>query len=166
MKERFKEYLKKYLLIYTVAISIPILVGILSALFTKGNMDIYKEIVKPPLAPPSLLFPIAWSILYVLMGISSAQIYSRTEEARERRNSAFKFYIISLAFNFGWSIIFFNIGEFFYAFLWLLVLLYFVIRTILEYRKIYPLAAYLQIPYALWVAFAGYLNVAIAILNR
>jgi len=166
MKERIKEYLKKYLLIYAVAIAIPLTVGLLSALLTKDNMNIYSEIVKPPLAPPAILFPIVWSILYVLMGVSSAQICTRTEKMPERRTKAFKFYTISLILNFGWSIIFFNIKEFFYAFLWLLVLLYFIIRTILEYRKIYSLAAYLQIPYAVWVAFAGYLNIAIAILNR
>ena len=78
---------------------------------------------------------------------------------------ALGFYAVSLVINFSWSIIFFNLQAAFLAFLVLLALIYFIIRTILEYRKVYPIASYLQIPYLIWVIFAGYLNGGIWLLN-
>ena len=83
-----------------------------------------------------------------------------------KKNSAHLTYGLSLLFNFFWSIIFFNMRWFLFAFFWLLVLLFLIIRTIMKYYKIKPIAAYLQIPYALWVTFAGYLTIAIWFLNK
>lgn len=159
-------YIKKNAKIFAVSISLPILVGLFSAFLTKGNMNIYGEIVKPPLAPPALLFPIVWTLLYALMGISSAIIYADGNRLPEAKRRALSTYLISLLVNFSWSIIFFNVKEFFIALITLVFLLYLIIKTIIEYRRISPLAAYLQIPYALWVAFAGYLNFAIVLLNK
>lgn len=156
---------KPYLLIFSVAIAIPLAVGILSALFTRGNMNIYEEINRPPLSPPGMLFPIVWSVLYVLMGVSSGMVFHRREENPEAAASGLRYYAASLILNFGWSIIFFNLGSFLFAFIWLLVLLYTIVRTIICYYKVSPIAAYLQIPYAIWVAFAGYLNFVIWLLN-
>lgn len=151
---------------YAIAIAIPLAVGILSALLTMNNMNIYTELDSPPLSPPSWLFPIVWTILYVLMGVSSGLVWQNREVNPRKADEGLLFYSMSLVFNFFWSIIFFNLRQFLVAFVWLLVLLYLIIRTILSYRKVLPTAAYLQIPYSVWVTFAGYLNLGIWILNR
>lgn len=151
---------------YVVSILIALAVGGLSALLTMDSMDIYSEIITPPLAPPGFLFPIVWTILFILMGISAATIYTSDNGTAEQRSSALRVYAMSLAVNFLWSIIFFNFKAYLTAFAVLLLLLALIIKTIFEYREIEPVAAYLQIPYALWVTFAGYLNFAIWILNK
>ena len=153
--------LKSY--IYSILIALG--VGGLSALITSGSMDIYKQINTPPLSPPSVLFPIVWTILFTRMGISAAMVYN-TESAPVRvRNSALLTYGLSLVFNFFWSIIFFNMRMYLFAFIWLIVLWLLILITIIKYFKINKVAAYLQIPYLLWVAFAGYLNLGIYLLN-
>lgn len=151
---------------YIIAILIPLAVGLLSALLTRDSMMIYGDIVRPPLSPPSILFPIVWTILYVLMGVSSAMVWTRRKENPADAWAGLAYYAASLIFNFGWSILFFSFRQYLAAFLWLLVLWYLILKTILHYRKVVPLAAYLQIPYLLWVTFAGYLNLAVWILNR
>ena len=151
---------------YAFSILITLGVGGLSALLTRGNMDLYSEINTPPFAPPAILFPIVWSILYVLMGVSAAIIWNTESVMKSERKSAIYTYALSLFFNFLWSIIFFNMRAFLFAFVWLLVLLFLIVRTISKYRKISPFAAYLQIPYLLWVSFAGVLNFAIWYLNK
>ena len=150
---------------YAISIIIALAVGGLAAFLTRNSMDIYNEIITPPLAPPAILFPIVWTILYVLMGISAAMIYTETSAPYKERYSALAIYASSLVVNFAWSIIFFNLKAFLLAFIWLLFLFFLIIKTIIAYRKIKPIAAYLQIPYAVWVAFAGYLNFSIWILN-
>lgn len=157
---------KRKIWTYVIAIAIPLAVGILSSLLTRENMGIYQEVKTPPLSPPSILFPIVWTILYVLMGISSGMIWTMRESDPKQADTGICFYAISLAFNFAWSIFFFNMRWFLFSFVWLLALLYLIVRTILSYRKVHPAAAYLQIPYAVWVAFAGYLNIGIWFLNR
>lgn len=151
---------------YIIAIIIPLLVGGVSALITSGSMDIYSDINTPPLAPPSILFPIVWTILFILMGISSAMIFGSESAPLPQRKSALYTYALSLFFNFFWSIIFFNMRAYLFAFIWLVALWLLILRTIMKYLKINPVAAYLQIPYLLWVTFAGYLNFAIWLLNR
>lgn len=150
---------------YIVSILIALAIGGLSAFLTRNNMNMFDSINMPKLSPPSILFPIVWSILFVLMGISAAMIYNSNGH-QSKINSALLTYCASLIFNFFWSIIFFNMRWFLFAFIWLLILLYLIIKTVLKYYKIKPLAAYLQIPYILWVCFAGYLTFAIWILNR
>ena len=150
---------------YAVSILLALAVGGASALLTMGNMDIYKEVRTPPLSPPSILFPIVWTLLYILMGVSAAMIYTDKNSEYKERTSAIATYASSLVVNFAWSIIFFNLRAFLFAFIWLLFLFYLIIKTIISYKKIKPTAAYLQIPYAVWVAFAGYLNFGIWLLN-
>ena len=157
--------IKPYILPYAVAIAIPMTVGLISAALTKDNMNVYDKLTTPPLSPPGILFPIVWTILYILMGVSSAMVYMDKEKNPESAKKGLIWYGASLIFNFSWSIIFFNMQAAFFALLVLIALLYTIIRTILEYRKVNPTAAYLQIPYAVWVAFAGYLNVGIWLLN-
>ena len=151
---------------YVISIAIALAVGLFSALLTGDSMDLYGQLVMPPLAPPAVLFPIVWTILYVLMGVSAAMIWLRQEEDPAAASSGLSTYALSLAFNFLWSILFFNCRWFLFSFLWLLGLLVLILLTIRDYRIVSPAAAYLQIPYALWVTFAGYLNFAIWYLNR
>lgn len=156
--------MKNKLKTYLISIGIALGVGGLSALLTMGNMDLYSEINSPPLAPPGWLFPVAWTVLYVLMGISCAMILL-TPAPSAKKERAIAVYAASLVFNFGWSIIFFNLRAFFVAFAWLLVLWALILATVIVYRPIDKTAAYLQIPYLIWVAFAGYLNLMIFLLN-
>ena len=158
--------MKKQTRNFIVSVAISLGVGILSALLTRGNMNIYEELNTPPLSPPSFLFPVVWTVLYVLMGISAAMVYNTRTSPLARRKEALTLYYVSLFFNFFWSIIFFNIRAFLFAFVWLIVLLVLIILTIVKYYKINKTAAYLQIPYAVWVTFAGYLNFGIWLLNK
>lgn len=147
-----------------ICIAIPLLVGGLSALFTMGSMDDFAALDQPPLSPPGWLFPVVWSILYVLMGIAS-YIVLETPSSQEATTAAFKPYFVQLAFNFFWSIIFFNLGAFEIAFIWLLALLAIIVITTVRFWRINKWAGILMLPYIAWVCFAGYLNLAIAYLN-
>ena len=151
---------------FIISVLIALGVGGLSAFFTRNSMDIYGTINTPPLSPPSILFPIVWTILFALMGISAAMIYTNTTADEDSKDSALYTYGLSLVVNFFWSIIFFNFKAYFFAFIWLLLLLFLIVRTIIKYYKINPTAAYLQIPYLLWVTFAAYLNFGVWRLNR
>ena len=151
---------------YVISVLIALGVGALSALVTSGNMDIYDNIVRPPLAPPSWLFPVAWGVLFVLMGIGSAIIYTmRCQTNPLLRSSALRIYALNLVVNFLWSVIFFNFRAFLFAFIWIMLLWVIIIFMIIRFSKVSKTAAYLQIPYLLWVTFAAYLNLAIYILN-
>ena len=120
-------------------------------------------IIKPPLSPPAILFPIVWSVLYALMGIGAARISLCPPSAQRKR--ALYLYAAQLAFNFFWSIIFFRFQAFGFALIWLLILWALILWMILAFRKLDTLAGGLQIPYLLWVSFAGYLNAGVLLLN-
>lgn len=152
--------------LFAIAITIPLAVGGLSAFLTRGNMQLYSEVNTPPLSPPSILFPIVWTLLYILMGVSSGIVWANRKKDIKAAEAGISAYAVSLAFNFVWSLIFFNFRAFGFAFWWLIVLLLLILLTIYYYRKVSPVAAYLQIPYAVWVTFAGYLNAGIWWLNR
>ena len=139
-------------------------VGALSGWLSRDGMKLYTETVtQPPLSPPLILFPIIWGILYALMGISAARIYlSPPSPARSRGLNLF---VLQLVLNFFWSLIFFNTQAFLLAFFWLLLLWLLVLGMILVFRKIDPLAGWLQIPYLLWLTFAAYLNLGVWVLN-
>lgn len=160
-----KKKTKSIALTFIIAIAVPLATGGLSALLTKDNMNIYGEISTPPLSPPSFLFPVVWTLLYILMGVSSAFIWLQRKDEKEKADNALLIYAASLVFNFIWSLIFFNFRLYLFSFIWLVCLLVLIILTVVSYRRLCPVAAYLQIPYALWVAFAGYLNFGIWLLN-
>lgn len=147
----------------TLCIVIPLVVGALSAFFSGGMAD-FMAVKKPPLSPPGWLFPVVWTILYVLMGVASYLVLESGESDLVIGN-ALAVYGVQLIFNFFWSIIFFRYECYLCAFIWLLLLEIFIILTTLLFGKIDKRAAYLMIPYILWVAFAGYLNLGIAMLN-
>ncbi len=144
-----------------IAILIPLAVGTLSALFS-GNMTAYAGLKQPPLSPPGVLFPIVWTILYILMGLSSYIIY-RSEDPRKQ--NALSVYALQLFFNFFWSILFFRFSWYLFAFFWLIALIVLIVIMIKRFYQIEPIAAYLQIPYLLWCLFAAYLNIMVYILN-
>lgn len=149
---------------YVISVAISLGTGALAAFLTRGNMNIYETFRKPLLAPPMILFPIVWTLLYILMGISSAIVYEKGPGVNV--SAALDIYRLQLAVNFLWSIIFFNVRAFLFAFLWLIFLWVLVFIMIKQFKKISPPAAYLQIPYFLWITFALYLNYMIYILNR
>jgi tryptophan-rich sensory protein len=125
-------------------------------------MDVYQTINKPALSPPGILFPIVWTILYILMGVS---LYLAYKSNSPYRPAALLVFFLQLIFNFIWSLIFFNGRMYTFAFIWLLALWLLIILMIAEFKKVKPIAAWLQIPYLLWVTFAAYLNLSIAIMN-
>ena len=138
--------------------------GLLSGWLIRDSVTIYsQEITKPPLSPPAILFPIVWTILYILMGISTAQI-SLSPPSWER-SLGLNLFIVQLALNFFWSPVFFNAQWFDVALLILLFLWAFVLWIILIYARVKPTAAKLQIPYFLWLTFAAYLNIGVCLLN-
>jgi tryptophan-rich sensory protein len=147
---------------YIFSILLALTVGGLSALSTANNMNIYDKIVSPPLSPPGWLFPVVWTILFVLMGISAAMIF--TSDSAQKDDALFV-YAVSLVLNFTWTIFFFNMQAFIVSFIILIALWLSIIITIMKYYKINKAAAWLQLPYLLWVTFAGYLNFAIILLN-
>ncbi len=150
--------------VYLAGILIPLLCGALISLATSSEMKGFFSSVKlPPLTPPSLLFPIAWSILYTLMGISSARVFFSD---CPKKSTALTLYFVQLAANLVWSIIFFSFRAFFSALLWLIMLLILIFIMLFYFYKCDRKSALINIPYALWVAFAGYLNLFILILNR
>lgn len=144
-----------------IAILIPLAVGSLSALLS-GGMNSYAVLNKPALSPPAILFPIVWSILYVLMGISSYII--ATSDSPDKKK-ALSVYWLQLLFNFFWSIFFFRFSLYLFSFVWLLAMIALIIIMIYRFYKISPIAAYLQIPYLIWCIFAAYLNFMVYQLN-
>lgn len=148
---------------YVLSVLLALGVGGLSALITKSSMDIYEDIVKPALAPPGFIFPIVWTILYTLMGISAARVYLKSDG--NIQGTGLVLYIVQLIFNFAWPIAFFTFRAFLFSFVWLIALWVMVLFMILRFYKISKLASLLQIPYLLWLTFALYLNYMIYILN-
>ncbi len=139
--------------------------GILSGWLTReGTARFSETALQPPLSPPSVLFPIVWTILYLLMGISAARV-SLTLPSRER-SRGLNLFVSQLIVNFFWSPIFFNARAYGFALLWLLLLWVLVRLMILSFRKTDPTAALLQIPYLIWLTFAAYLNAGVWYLNK
>lgn len=156
--------MKNKLKILALCVAIPLLTGGLGALLSGNSMEMFNSLNKPELAPPSWLFPVAWTILYIMMGISSYFVLTSGAK-QESVTSSLKFYCVQLLFNFLWTIFFFNLKLYWFSFVWLVVLWILILITTLKFAKIKKLSAYLLIPYILWVTFAGYLNFAIATLN-
>lgn len=149
---------------YAVSILLTLAVGGVGGILTSLGMDSFDALTKPPLTPPSFLFPIVWTLLFILMGIGAARIY--LTEPTVARNRALIVYVVQLAVNFLWSIIFFNLQAYGFAFFWLILLWVLILTMIYLFCKVDKPAALLQIPYAIWVTFAGYLNLMIWLLNR
>lgn len=153
-----------------ISILIPLAVGALAGFLTMGGMESFAMLNKPPLSPPAWLFPVAWTILYILMGISSYLIYvSETTNKNTKENieksQALSTYGYQLLVNFLWPVFFFNFQWYFFSFLWLAFLWILTAKMIWEFGQISKTAALLNIPYLLWLSFAGYLNLGVWLLN-
>ena len=146
-----------------ICLAIPLAVGGLGALLG-GGMDTYQTLHQPPLSPPGWLFPIVWTILYLLMGWASYRILV-SDAPREERKKALTFYGIQLFLNFLWPVVFFGLGWYWAAFILLLALWVMIYLTMHLFGLIDDTAENLLIPYLLWVTFAGYLNLGVALLN-
>lgn len=146
-----------------ICILIPLIVGGVSALLTRNGMMDFESINTPPLSPPGWLFPIVWTILYILMGVASYLVV--TSDYKYRAKTAIGVYIVQLIFNFFWSIIFFNLNQYLFAFVWLVLLWLLILITQILFYNLSKVAGYLMIPYLIWVTFAGYLNFGIYLLN-
>lgn len=147
--------------IYAKSILIPVLIGGIVGLIISSAID-YNSLQKPFLAPPSIVFPIVWTILYILMGISYGILKSKSLTDKKID----LIYYIQLAVNAAWSIIFFLLKWRLFAFIWILLLDILVVLMIIKFYKKDKTAGLLQIPYILWTLFASYLNLAIYILNK
>ncbi len=160
MKIKLKENVK----IFILALIIPLAIGFLTFLLTKNGISYYSNnIAKPSFAPPSYLFGIVWTILYILMGISSYLIYN---EMSSKKNVCLLIYGLNLILNFLWPIIFFNLEARLFAFIFIIFLDIVVLYMIICFYGVSKKAAYLQIPYFLWLIFASILNFSVYILNR
>lgn len=156
--------MKRNAWVYVGWIAFTEVVGGLAGWLIRDGVELYRTaITKPPLSPPAIVFPIVWAILYALMGIGAAQIYLSAPS--KRRSGSLQLYFIQLTVNFLWGIIFFNLQSFGGALIWLIALWGLILWMILSFRQVSPMAAKLQIPYLLWVTFAGYLNAGVWLLN-
>ncbi|MBR0303068.1 MAG: tryptophan-rich sensory protein [Clostridia bacterium] len=145
-----------------VFVAISLGTGILATLFSRPRADFYGSINQPAVTPPSWLFPIVWTILYILMGVSAYLIYETS--CRDRRLSL-GVWAFQLAVNFIWTLVFFNARAFLFAFILIIVLWIMIAVMIALFHRCRPTAAYLQVPYFLWVTFAAYLTWSIYMLN-
>lgn len=151
-----------------VSLAIPLGIGGLSALISGDQMATFDSFNQPPLAPPAWLFPVAWTILYILMGIACFLVWihpTNKQITAKEKTLFFVIYGVQLVFNFLWSIFFFNLGWHIFAFIWLILLWVMVLILIIWGGKNHRAVMWLLLPYLLWMTFAGYLNLMIAILN-
>lgn len=150
---------------YVFWIGLSEAVGLLSGILSRSATAAFGEsVLQPPLSPPAIVFPIVWTVLYALMGISAARI--SLAQPSTQRSRGLNLFITQLIVNFFWSLIFFNAGAYGFALLWLFLLWALALWMILAFWKVDPLAALLQIPYLLWLTFAAYLNYGVWMLNR
>jgi len=147
---------------YVISIAAALAVGGLSALLTGDSMEKYKALRQPPLAPPGWVFPVVWTVLFVLMGVGAAMVCLSGSSSKKK---PIAIYGLQLAVNFFWTILFFLLEARLFAFFWLLLLLSLAVWMAVSFGRVNKTAGVLQIPYILWLLFAGYLNLAVYLLN-
>ena len=150
--EKFLTFLKSIL--------VPVLLGSLVGLFISGKMS-YEELPKPPLAPPSMLFPIVWTVLYILMGVS----YGILKNNNLTDSKTYFIYYLQLFVNFVWPILFFVLDFKLFSFFWIILLIVLTIIMIKTFYEKNKISGLLQIPYLIWLCFAAYLNLAIFLMS-
>ena len=154
--------------IATGLILLPSIVGLASTLITGSAMMAFGKLNQPPLAPPAWLFPVAWTILYILMGVALYLVYRlnpKTKDEQRLQTAELIVYFVQLFFNFMWTILFFGLELRWFAFGWLMVMWLMILALIWMCAKNCKAAAWCLVPYILWCTFASYLNIMIAILN-
>ena len=149
--------------VYISSVLIPVVLGALVSLLTRGGMEAYASLRQPPLAPPGWLFGVVWSVLYILMGLSLAQIRLSRDS---RREDALFLFSLQLFVNLVWPILFFCWELRLSALFVLLLLIALVVAMIARFWRIRPWAGALNLPYLVWLGFAAWLNLAVYLLNR
>ena len=147
--------------LYVISVLIPLIPGAIIGVLTSGAMN-YGDLQKPVLAPPAALFPVVWTFLYILMGVSHGILksYDLTDSGTE------SIFYAQLVVNLLWPIFFFVLKWRLFAFVWIVLLDILVITMAIRFYRKNKLAGLLQIPYCVWVLFASYLNLATYLLNR
>ena len=140
-----------------VSFSIVAILVLISMIFTKGTMDFYKEIIKPDIAPPAILFPIVWTVLYTIIAIT---LYRFIDDKGVRN-----LILVNLFININWPILFFRFKLILFSIFWLILIIISLILLLLKIYKKDKVYAYLNLPYLLWLFFALYLNLMIYMLN-
>ncbi len=161
-ESRLVEKIRKYKT-YIISIAIALGVGILGGIITSLGMPEFTQLDQPPLSPPPFIFPIVWTILYVLMGIGAARIYIKSGK---KLSKELLIYAVQLFFNFFWTVFFFGFGAYLFSFIWIVALWGLVLAMIIGFYKKDKISGLIQIPYLLWLTFAAYLNLGIYLLNR
>lgn len=146
---------------YALAIIIPLALGGIVGFITSGSMD-YDVLRQPALSPPAILFPIVWTILYILMGVSFGLLMDKGV----LDDNAKWIYYIQLFVNLVWPILFFTLKWRLLAFIWIIVLDFLVMTMVVKFYGKDKIAGLLQVPYLAWVLFATYLNLGVYLLNR
>ena len=147
-----------------ISLAVPLAVGGLSAFITRGDMDLYETVRRPLLSPPGIVFPVVWTVLYILMGVSIYLIWNSGDNYADK-TAAYALFGFQLFLNFIWSPVFFSARQDLLAFIILVVMWFAVLLMTLIFYKIYKPAAILQIPYLIWLTIAGYLNMGVYLLN-
>ncbi len=147
-----------------ISILIPQLMGVLGSLFSGNQKEFYSSLILPPLSPPGWVFPVVWFVLYLFMGISSYLVF-QSDTDRKSKKIALILYGIQLFLNFLWSVVFFGLNLLGLSVVIIFLLVIFVVLVIISFYKINKTAAYLMIPYLVWILFAAYLNISIFLLN-
>ena len=149
-------------------IALPLMVGGIASVLTISAQESFNKLNQPPLAPSAWLFPVVWTVLYILMGVASYLIYrlkANNEKEKRLKTIELVIFYVQLAFNFAWTLLFFNANLKYFSFGWLVVMwLMILVLIILAFRN-RKASAWLLVPYLLWCTFAAYLNIMIAILN-
>ena len=147
--------------VYLKSILVPVIVGGVVGLIISGSID-YNNLQRPPLSPPSIVFPIVWTILYILMGVSYGIL-----KVRNLNDEDVNFiYYLQLIVNALWSIVFFLLKWRLFSFIWILILDFLVVVMIVKFYEKNKVAGLIQIPYLIWIIFASYLNLTIYFLNK
>lgn len=155
---------------FLISVLIPLIVGFASSVITQliagiDTSTYYSQLIKPGFAPPSIVFPIVWTILYILMGISAYKILKKGYELPKVKDAMF-YYWLQLGLSFIWSILFFGFDLRLTSLITLAILIIIVITMTIKFFKIDKKAAYLNIPYILWLLYAFVLNYFIWVINK
>ena len=149
---------------YAFWIGLSELVGLIAGFLIRYGVEIYSLTAnKPPLSPPDWVFPVVWTILYALMGISAARVW--LVEDTPAKSRSISLFIAQLAVNFFWPLFFFNLQAYGFALVWLILLWLLVFLLILNNRRVDMNASWLLVPYLIWLTFALYLNIGVFLLN-
>ena len=160
MIKKYKPYIVSFIVTFGIAA--------LSSYFTGDSSIVYNDIVKPKFSPPGYVFGIVWPILYLLMAVAAGSIYKTeniSEVAKTYKNKAIGLYLVQIIINGIWPVLFFKYEMFLISFIWIIILWILIIFMLIIFKKISNIAAYMIVPYFLWVSFAAYLNLMIYMLN-